>query len=398
MYNSGLKLTRATANHDDSPYAVAVDDSGNTYITGWSYQNNSNLDYVTIKYNSAGVQQWVSFYNGTANSEDYGYAIAVDYLGNVYVTGESQGSGAYSDIATVKYNSQGIQQWVQRHNGSGNGNDFGHAIAVDIPGNIFVTGESAETGTGSDITTIKYNTGGIQQWIKFYDGPAHSTDAGYFVKAYKSENIYVSGFSAGSGTGHDFTTIKYDENGIQQWIRRYNGTAGGNDEATWLAIDTAENIYVTGFTTGNGTGSDYAIIKYDSSGTQQWIQTYNGSANNEDIAWSITVDGPGNLYVTGGSTSSISGKDCVTIKYSQPIGIKPISTNIPEHYFLYQNYPNPFNPVTKIKFEIPLSRGVSEGRGVLVRLIIYDILGREIAVLVNEKLNAGTYETEWDAS
>ena len=84
------------------------------------------------------------------------------------------------------------------------------------------------------------------------------------------------------------------------------------------------------------------------------------------------------------------------------INIQKISSEVPVSFTLYQNYPNPFNPITKIKFAIPLSRGVSEGRGVLVRLIVYDILGREIAVLVNESaaggLNAGTYQADWDAS
>ena len=72
--------------------------------------------------------------------------------------------------------------------------------------------------------------------------------------------------------------------------------------------------------------------------------------------------------------------------------------NVPKNYLLFQNYPNPFNPSTKIKFEIPLSRGVSEGRGVLTSLVVYDILGREVTTLVNDNLSPGTYEIEWDAS
>jgi hypothetical protein len=78
-----------------------------------------------------------------------------------------------------------------------------------------------------------------------------------------------------------------------------------------------------------------------------------------------------------------------------PIGIEPISAEIPQKFELAQNYPNPFNPVTKIRFHIPLSRGVSEGRGVLLK--IYDVLGKEIAVLVNEQLKPGIYEIDWNA-
>ncbi|RPI13399.1 MAG: T9SS C-terminal target domain-containing protein [Ignavibacteriae bacterium] len=80
------------------------------------------------------------------------------------------------------------------------------------------------------------------------------------------------------------------------------------------------------------------------------------------------------------------------------LGISPISTEIPSSYNLYQNYPNPFNPSTKIQFQIPHSRGVSAGRGVSIKLTIFDMLGKEIAVLVNEPLSPGTYEIEWNAS
>jgi len=80
------------------------------------------------------------------------------------------------------------------------------------------------------------------------------------------------------------------------------------------------------------------------------------------------------------------------------IGVNPISTQIPGGFKLYQNYPNPFNPVTTIKFDIPNTPLSSTGEGQGVRLTIYDVLGKEIDVLVNEKLNPGSYSVEWDAS
>jgi Secretion system C-terminal sorting domain len=83
---------------------------------------------------------------------------------------------------------------------------------------------------------------------------------------------------------------------------------------------------------------------------------------------------------------------------SMVVGIRNLSQVIPGHFSLSQNYPNPFNPVTKIKFAISLSRGVSERRGVSVSMIIYDAIGREITTLINEELKPGTYEVEWDAS
>jgi hypothetical protein len=73
-----------------------------------------------------------------------------------------------------------------------------------------------------------------------------------------------------------------------------------------------------------------------------------------------------------------------------PIGIEPISNEIPQRFELYQNYPNPFNPVTTLKFQIPKSD--------FVKLAIFDVTGREILILVNEELDPGIYETDWDAN
>lgn len=80
-------------------------------------------------------------------------------------------------------------------------------------------------------------------------------------------------------------------------------------------------------------------------------------------------------------------------------GFINIGNELPEKFFLYQNYPNPFNPSTKIKFEVPTpSLTLSGAKGLLVKLTVFDVLGREIAVLVNEQMKPGTYEVEWDGS
>jgi len=103
----------------------------------------------------------------------------------------------------------------------------------------------------------------------------------------------------------------------------------------------------------------------------------------------MTLDASGNVYVTGRSPGVGTGSDYATIKYSQFTNIHPISTEIPNQCSLSQNYPNPFNPITKVRFSIPLSS--------VTKLIIYDALGREVETLVDEQLNAGTYEASWNA-
>src|SRR4030095_4107949 len=137
-------------NLDDGGHAIVGDNLGNVYVTGGSHGLGTDLDYATIKYNSARAQQWVARYNGPANGWDRAAAIARDSSGNVYVTGQSLGLGTDYDYATVKYNSAGQQQWVARYNGPGNGEDDAVAIATDGSGNVYVTGQSTGLGTGFD--------------------------------------------------------------------------------------------------------------------------------------------------------------------------------------------------------------------------------------------------------
>src|SRR6266487_2303589 len=125
---------------DDEPTGIAVDGSRNVYVTGYSSIPDFS-SYATIKYNAFGQEEWNASYAGP-NSINFAAAIAVDYSGNVYVTGSS-GSFApptADDYATIKYNSAGQQQWVARYNSPGNSYDGATAIAVDDSGNVYVTG------------------------------------------------------------------------------------------------------------------------------------------------------------------------------------------------------------------------------------------------------------------
>jgi uncharacterized delta-60 repeat protein len=383
-------IYNGSGNDWDAANSIAVDGSGNVYVTGKSIGSGTSEDFATIKYNSFGVQQWTARYNGPGNYSDEPRSIAIDGLGNVYVTGESFGSGTSYDYATIKYNSAGVQQWAARYNGPGNGIDYAYSIAVDGSGNVYVIGGSTGVVSDFDYATIKYNSAGVQQWAARYNGPGNDLDVGYSIAVDGSGNIYVTGRSIGSGTGEDFATIKYNSAGVQQWAAIYNGPGNGGDGAYSIAVDGSENVYVTGYSFGSGTGQDYAVIKYNSSGIQDWLQRYNGPGNGWDGANSIALDGSGNVYVTGGSYGNGTVFDYATIKYSQSIGIRIISTEIPKTFSLYQNYPNPFNPVTNIKFQIP--------KAGFVKLTVFDLLGREVETLASENLDAGTYKIDWNAT
>jgi uncharacterized delta-60 repeat protein len=311
-----VKKYNGPSNSDDSASAIAVDGSGNVYVTGSSTGSGSDYDYATIKYDSNGTELWVRRYDGTGNSTDYVHGMAVDSSGNVYVTGGSIGSGTGPDYATIKYDSAGNQKWVSRYNnGPVNGGDVAYAIAVDSSGNVYVTGTSLTSGNNADYATVKYDSAGTQKWVSRYAGPGIASDTAYAIAVDGSGNIYVTGESYGAGTDYDYATIKYNNSGVQQWVSRYNGPGNGSDSAYSIAVDGSGNIYVTGGSYGAGTNSDYATIKYNNSGVLQWARRYNGPGNNWDGANSLKRDRTGNIYVTGAITGSGSGYDFATIKY-----------------------------------------------------------------------------------
>ena len=299
----------------DRALGMALDTSGYVYVTGFSTGSGTDYDYGTIKYKPNGDPDWVSRYNGPGNYQDYSRAVVVDKSGNVYVTGGSYGFGTSKDYATVKYYSNGDTAWVRRYNGPGSGIDEALAIAVDGSGNVFVTGYSYSSGTNYDYATIKYKPNGDTAWVRRYNGPVSSSEEATSLAIDTSGNVYVTGYSYGSGTDFDYATIKYKPNGDTAWVRRYNGPGSSLDDATSIAVDGAGNVYVTG-ESANGIGFDYATIKYKPNGDTAWVRRYNGLGDTLDLATAVAVDGSGIVYVTGVSFGSGTLDDYATIKYS----------------------------------------------------------------------------------
>ncbi len=307
-----------TGNYNDAATSVALDDVKNVYVTGYSYGMGTLNDYATVKYNSNGIQQWVTRYNGPGNDNDIVNAITV-FNNEIYVTGQSAGSGTAYDYATIKYNSSGVQQWIARYNGPSNSNDGATAITTDALGNVYVTGQSyGGTSTSYDFATIKYSSSGIQQWEARFNGTGNGNDGANAVTVDQYFNVYVTGYSVGAGSSLDYTTIKYNSSGVQQWIAKYNGTANDIDISKCIELSSSGQVIISGYSRGSGTSLDYVTIKYDSLGAELWISRYNGAANGGDIPNAIAISNSGDIVVTGVTNTDVSGilANYATLKYN----------------------------------------------------------------------------------
>jgi hypothetical protein len=439
-----------TANGFDEAKAISIDPLGNVYVTGESpgviNGFSSGKDYLTIKYDSQGNELWVQRYHGNNSFNGYGFdsplAIETDEFGNVYVTGQSVPDGGTSgigDFCTVKYSTDGNFQWARYNLGQFG---FGHSVKVSASGNVYVFG-SATASTGLDFITIKYNSSGVQQWTKRYSngftlqpvameidaneniyvsgqGTSLSGDGFHTLKynlagdslwtaiytgpqgyCFPTDlavdgfgNVYVTGRSANAQvTGSEYATVKYNSAGQELWTARYEGL--GNEQfansSEAIDLDAAGNVYVTGQSEAadfSANGYDYATIKYNNAGIEQWVIRYDGGES--DRAISIFVDTEEKVYITG--ESRVNGSQTFgTIKYAQsPSDVQEINSETPASYLLQQNYPNPFNPSTKINYSIP---AIS-----FITLKVYDVLGNEVATLLNEEKPAGSYEVDFSAS
>lgn len=449
LWNARYEALERSFHSDFKPY-IAVDGAGSAYVTGFGLGSGTGFAYVTIKYNASGAEEWIARYNSSGNDSDRPAGIAVDSANNVYVIGNP----ATGEIATIKYDSSGNELWVARYGGSGNSRAEATAIIVDPSGNVFVGGTSIVTGK-SLYLIIKYNAEGIEQWASTYEGP-NGYDQLTAIAIDDSSNVYATGKSSSAesfSSIFDYGTIKLDAQGILQWVDRYNGPGDHNDVAAAIALDDSGNVFVTGksdSSTVHPHNSDFATIKYNPAGIRQWVARYNGPGNDSDEAVALAIDGLGNIYVTGWSTVNFTMLEYATLKYNSageeqwiarygleaagtvamPVAIdiypratgenvyvsgtsgsvpvvgpnppnaytivKYVQTTVAVEqgesnsqpvYWLSQNYPNPFNPTTTIRYSI--------ARPDYVEIKVYNLAGQEVAMLISENKLAGEHQVHW---
>lgn len=300
--------------------SLSVDASGNVYVGAASNAISGNFDYLTVKYDTNGNQIWDAYYNGPSNSFDDIASIAVDTSGNAYVTGRSRGISSYSDITTIKYDTNGNRLWVARYDVPDYSDDLASSITLDPSGNVYVTGDRQ-----NEIVTIKYDTNGNQIWVANYPRIIYSLwDYLSKIAIDSGNNVYVTTADRSSGN-YDYVTLKYNNSGIQQWVKRYNGTANGNDGANAIAVGSDWSVFVAGSSEGSGTGFDITTIKYNQTESNEYPMSIDmniikfedlnadGTRNQGEHAlpdWNFSVKDKNNNEVCAGTTDATGNFTC----------------------------------------------------------------------------------------
>lgn len=248
---------------------------------------------------------WSQIFDPTLSQQSAFAGAAVDSSNNVFAAGYAgYGSNGYSFLVTVKYDSTGAQTALAKYSKTAGGGygDGAVAIALDSSDNVYVAGVSAE-----HFALVKYDDDLNEVWHRTYTSGG-SRDALVGMALDSSANIYLTGTSS-VGVGTNALTVKYDTNGNKIWVRTFANMAGSVSSAA-ITVGGG-NVYVAG--TAN---NEYLTIEYNSSGVEQWHAYYTGGYG-RDNASALTVDGSGNVYVTGASRN-VSGylTDYATVAYN----------------------------------------------------------------------------------
>jgi hypothetical protein len=304
----------------DTSRSVAVDAWGNAYISGYTNgslggTNEGLFDAFLTKYDASGNLLW-SRQMGTT-TYDRSYSVAVDASGNAYMTGVTSGSlggtnAGGDDAFLTKYDGSGNLLWSRQMGTSGG--DYSNSVAVDASGNAYISGETGGAGPSAgsvDAFLIKYDGSGNLLWSRQIGTSSNEWSESVAVDA--SGNAYISGTTEGSLGGanagrQDVFLVKYDGSGNLLWSRQMGTTT---EQYSWsVTVDALCNAYISGWTQDSFVGpsagvSDAFLIKYDGSGNLLWSQQIGTSS--DDWSFSVAVDALCNAYITGWTYGSLGG-------------------------------------------------------------------------------------------
>lgn len=293
---------------DDYPKAVALGQQGFLFVTGYSAGAGTGFDFLTVKYGLQGEILWNRRFNGPGNGDDFAAGLTVDSFGYIYVAGQSYtGSATGFDLALLKYSPAGELLWQKTYGADGSGPEEARGIALDTDGSIYVAGTSQ-----NDFVTVKFLPSGDTAWVRHYGGAG--IDESVALKLDAAGNAFIAGTVDYGGLSADFGVVKYSPNGDSLWSQTYDGSANSAEEAAAFVVGSQNQVYLAGSSAGVGTGSDFAVVAFDSSGNFLWDFRYNGPGNSTDLPFSLVDDDSGYVYVSGQSMGAGSGPDFAAMR------------------------------------------------------------------------------------
>jgi len=254
--------------------------------------------------------------DGLPGSEPEQVATVADGAGNLYVAGVTLNAYEKYDLHLAKYDDEGDPLWTETFNLTDtNANVIVGQMILDNSGNPVITGTVYNGPTNRyDALTIKFNTSGVYQWHKLYNGSGNHDDGGADLYSDGNDNIYIVGGTTDDTELMDFLVVAYESDGTLQWGNSRNGQVDVDDEAFDVAIDTSGQIIVGGYVTEEG-NKDYFVEILNSSGTSIWFERFNGVHNLDDRGQKLTVETSGRISLTG-KTGSPDGDTYTTVRYT----------------------------------------------------------------------------------
>ncbi len=290
------------------------------YLTG--LKTNSSADLWTAKVTAAGVVRWENSFDGAYASYDCGGALIANDSGDVFVTGGSFNSSVlFSDMEVLKLaNADGSILLSNFWDNPGyNLNDAANAVTFDTK-YLFIGGVSQETG-GYHYATVKFKLHNLVYSNSQVSAGTSSTTVDE-VKDFKEDGtgIYLCGKISTSTSGYNMCVIKLDTALNTVFAVNFDGGNNLDDEFNGLVLDNSGNIFCTGYGSVTNINKKYVTMKLNSSGTWQWTKYYADSLNGDSEATGIAIDSAQNVYVTGFSPSVMNGLNFHTIKYLNGTG------------------------------------------------------------------------------
>ena len=388
----GNALWERTYGGSDYDYGRSVRQTldGGYIVAGWTTSFGAGEpDVYVIKTDSLGNVLWDSTYGGSY--WDRGYCVRQTLDGGYVIVGFSGSFGAgWYDVYLIKMDSLGSIRWEGSYGGTAD--DWGGFVQQTLDGGYVIVGETESFGLGeSDVFLIKTDSLGNTLWDTTYGGSAR--EGGFSVQQTLDRGYVIAGYAQSFGPGQlDAYLVKTDSSGSVLWDTTYGGSG---DDRGFSVQQTFDGGYIiAGLTESFGAGStDVYLIKTDSAGTTLWQVTYGGTEHDWGGFVEQTLDGG---YVIAGRTSSFgAGSGDVYLIKTDSLGrVLGIEEEDPRfnakglRVALLQNRPNPFHGSTVIGYSLPLAAQVT--------LEVYDIAGRLVESLVDERQEPGIHEVRWD--